>query len=92
MALPHPVRAVELGHKIVSSIGSVDMFQVKIVEGRAEPVGSPESGGLASALRADGFVVVPASLEGYGPGTRVAVHLYRQADAGGPDSRSAPVG
>ncbi len=92
VALPHPVRAVELGHKIVSSIGSVDMFQVKIVEGRAEPVGSPDSGGLVSALRADGFVVVPASLEGYGPGTRVTVHLYRQAHAGAPDSRSAPVG
>jgi molybdopterin molybdotransferase len=74
--LPHPVRETEVGRKIVSAIGFVDLCQVRIVDGRVEPVGSAEFGGLASSVRADGFVVIPAPLEGYAPGTRVKVRLY----------------
>jgi hypothetical protein len=33
-------------------------------------------GGLAGAIRADGFVIVPDTSEGYLPGGRVRVHLY----------------
>ena len=43
---------------------------------RVEPVGAAEFGGLPSAVRADGFVLVPASLEGYAPGARIVVRLY----------------
>jgi molybdopterin molybdotransferase len=77
--LPHPVREAELARKIVSAVGVVDVCRVRLVDGRAEPVGSVEEGGLASVVRADGFVVVPAPLEGHAPGARVAVHLYGDA-------------
>jgi molybdopterin molybdotransferase len=79
--LPYPVLDAEVGRKIVSAIGITDLYRVSLVDGRAEAIGSAESGGLASAVRADGFVVVPAPLEGYAPGVRVPVHLYRTAGA-----------
>ena len=77
--LPYPVREAEVGRKIVSAIGIVDLYRVCLVNGRAEAIGSAESGGLASTLRADGFVIVPAPLEGYAPGVRIPVHIYRTA-------------
>ena len=71
--LPHPVREAEVGRKIVSAIGFVDLCRVRLVDGRVEPVGSAEFGGLASSVRADGFVVIPAPLEGIcAPGTRTS--------------------
>jgi molybdopterin molybdotransferase len=76
--LPHAVREVELGRKLVSAVGLVDFVQVALVAGRAEPQGSPESGGLFSAVCADGFVLVPAASEGYAPGARVGIHLYEK--------------
>ena len=74
--LPHAAREAEVARKIVSTIGFTELCQVRLVDGRVEPTGSPGSGGIASALRADGFVVVPAPLEGYAPGARVLVHLH----------------
>jgi molybdopterin biosynthesis enzyme len=47
------------------------------VDGGAEPTGV-EDGGIAAAVRADGFVVVPEPLEGYPAGARVAVHLHQR--------------
>jgi molybdopterin molybdotransferase len=76
--LPHSVREAEIARKIVSAVGFVDVCRVRLVEGRAEPIGSVEEGGLASAVRADGFVVVPSSLEGHAPGARVRVHVYAE--------------
>ncbi|MGO4721848.1 MULTISPECIES: molybdopterin molybdotransferase MoeA [unclassified Inquilinus] len=78
---PHPLRQAELGRKIVSAVGVVDICQVRFVGGLVEPVGSAERGGLASAVRADGFVVIPAALEGYASGTRVDVHVYQATGA-----------
>jgi molybdopterin molybdotransferase len=74
--LPYVAKTVEVGRKIVSAIGFVDLCRVRLVEGRAEPIGSAESGGLVAAMRADGFVLVPEPLEGYAPGTHVTVHFY----------------
>ncbi len=74
--LPYATREAEIGRKIVSALGVADLCRVRLVEGRVEPIGSIESGGLASAVRADGFVLVPEALEGYAPGMRVTVHLY----------------
>jgi molybdopterin molybdotransferase len=76
--LPHPVRDAEVGRKIVSAVGFVDVCRVRLAGGRAEPVGSVEEGGLASTIRADGFVLVPAPLEGHAPGARVRVHVYAE--------------
>lgn len=77
--LPHRVREAEVGRKIVSGIGFSEMCEVRLVDGRVEPVGRAEGGGLTSAIRSDGFVLVPAALEGYAPGARVDVHLYESA-------------
>jgi len=74
--LPHLVQMAKVGRKIVSAIGFVDLCRVRLVDGCVEPVASVEFGGLASAVRADGFLVIPAPLEGYAPGTEVKVHLY----------------
>lgn len=74
--LPHAVQEVEVGSKIVSAVGLVEVCLVRRVGARAEPVGSAEQAGLGSLARADGFVLVPASLEGHAPGARVTVYLY----------------
>ena len=90
-ALPHPTREAEVGRKIVSAVGLVEVCQVRWVAGRVEPVGSPEDGGLATACRGDGFVVIPAALEGHAPGTHVTVHLYEARGASqAPASGTAP--
>lgn len=74
--LPFAVVEAEVGRKIVSMIGVVDVCRVRWENGKIEAIGSAESGGLASAVRADGFVVIPAPLEGYAPGARVSVYVY----------------
>lgn len=74
--LPHETLEVEVSRKIVSTVGFVDVCQVRRIGGRIEPVGVVEFGGLGAAVRSDGFVVVPAPLEGWPPGARVTVHLY----------------
>jgi molybdopterin molybdotransferase len=66
----------EVGRKIVSMIGVVDVCRVRLDHGKIEAMGTAESGGIVSAVRADGFVVIPAPLEGYAPGARVGVYVY----------------
>jgi molybdopterin molybdotransferase len=78
--LPYAVRQAVVGRKIVSSIGNFELVQVRLVSGEVVPLGSAGSGGLAAAARAEGFVLIPAPLEGYRPGTPVSVYIYDQAD------------
>jgi molybdopterin molybdotransferase len=78
--LPYRIRHVTVGRKIVSSIGNVEFCQVRLVSGEAIPLGSAGSGGLVSASRAEGFVLIPAPLEGYAPGASVAVYMYDEVD------------
>jgi molybdopterin molybdotransferase len=73
--LPHPTREAVAGRKLVSAVGVADVSLVRLVAGQVEPVAAPGEGGLAAAARADGFVLVPAALEGFAPGARVTVHL-----------------
>ena len=84
-SLPYPVINAVLDRKIVSAIGFTDLVRVRMAVGRATPLGSADSGGLVSAVRADGFVIVPQASEGHAPGSAVRVHLYgdpcREADA-----------
>ncbi|MBV9522780.1 MAG: molybdopterin biosynthesis protein, partial [Alphaproteobacteria bacterium] len=75
-ALPYVAREIEIARKIVSAIGFVDCCRVRLEGGRAEPLGSADTGGLAAAVRADGFVLVPEALEGYAAGSRVTVYIY----------------
>ncbi len=76
-AQPYRVADFELGRKIVSGISVVEIVPVRLTDGRAIPIGA--DAGLPGAVRADGFVVVPETSEGYKETTRVPVHLY---DAG----------
>jgi molybdopterin molybdotransferase len=77
--LPHPVRQAEVRRKIVSAVGFVDVCQVRFVDAGVEPIGSADDGGVSSAVQADGFVVIPAPLEGHAPGARVDVYLYGES-------------
>jgi molybdopterin molybdotransferase len=73
---PHRTRTCVLARKIVSAIGRVDYCRVRISDGEAEPIALSGASVLSSTTRADGFVIVPAESEGYGPGSEVTVFLY----------------
>ena len=62
--------------KIVSAIGRVDYCRVRLEQDQVEPLALSGASILSSTTRADGFVIVPAPLEGYGPGAAVDVLLY----------------
>jgi molybdopterin molybdotransferase len=73
---PYHEQRLPLARKLVSVVGRVDYARVKIAEGRVEPLSIGGASVLSSTTRADGFVVVPADSEGYGPGAEVTVYLY----------------
>lgn len=73
---PYVSRRVTVGRKIVSAVGRVDYCRVCLNEGRIEPLAVSGASMLSSTVRADGFIVVPAELEGYAPGTEVEMFLY----------------
>lgn len=68
-------RAV-IGSKIVSAVGRVDYCRVRFESGRIEPISTSGASILSSTTRAAGFVIVPAELEGYAPGSEVEMFLY----------------
>ena len=73
-----PYRAVRapLLRKISSVIGRVDYARVKLISGNVEPLSIGGASTLSSTTRADGFVVIDADSEGFGPGSEVTVYLY----------------
>ena len=73
---PHRTRQCSVARKIVSAIGRVDYCRVRIVDDRVEPIALTGASILSSTTRADGFVIVPAESEGYGPDTEVTVFFY----------------
>ena len=73
---PHRTVRRLVGRKIVSAIGRVDYCRVRIADGLVEPIALSGASMLSSTTRADGFVIVPAESEGYGPDTEVTVYLY----------------
>jgi len=73
---PHRTRQGTVARKIVSAIGRVDYCRVRFADDRVEPLALSGASILSSTTRADGFVIVPAESEGYGPGTPVHVYLY----------------
>lgn len=77
--LPYRVRHATVGRKIVSSVGDVEFCRVRLLSGEASPLGSADSVGLVSAAQADGFILVPAPMEGYASGASVAVYMYDEA-------------
>ena len=75
-AWPYPREEHPLAQKLVSALGRVDYARVKVVDGRVEPLAISGASILSSTTRADGFVVVPADLEGYPAGATVTVWRY----------------
>jgi molybdopterin molybdotransferase len=76
--MPYGLCQAKIKRKIVSSVGTVELCRVLLIAGDALPLGRSDSGGLASVAHADGFLLIPAALEGYAPGTTVDVYTYDQ--------------
>jgi molybdopterin molybdotransferase len=74
--LPYRTCRLPLGRKIVSALGRVDYVRVRIEAGMVEPLAVSGASILTSTTRADGFVLVPANLEGYPEGEEVQIYLY----------------
>lgn len=68
------VRAV-LSGKIASRIGYKTFARVKLSNGKAIPLATSGAGILSSVSKADGFVIIPENVEGYGKGEEVDVVL-----------------
>jgi molybdopterin molybdotransferase len=75
-ALPYVVSDVPLARKIVSMVGRVDYVRVRVQGSQAETLAVSGASLLSTTTRADGFVIVPADLEGYAEGATVQVHWY----------------
>lgn len=73
-----PYRMVQLLviKKIVSAVGRVDYCRVRVDEVGVSPIALTGASILTSTTKADGFLVIPAESEGYGPGSIVEVYLY----------------
>ena len=76
----YPRVRARLAKNISSTLGRADIVRVGLRSGRgglmAEPIRVTGSGILSSMTRADGFVIVPEDVEGFGGGASVEVELY----------------
>jgi molybdopterin molybdotransferase len=73
---PEPSTQARLARDLASMAGRLDVVQVSLRDGLAEPLFGPSA--LLSVLtRADGFVVVPEPATGLDGGSSVQVTLYR---------------
>jgi molybdopterin molybdotransferase len=73
---PQPSRRARLSRDLASAAGRLDIVQVQVRDGVAEPLFGPSA--LLSVLtRADGYLVIPEPLTGLAAGTDVEVTLYR---------------
>jgi molybdopterin molybdotransferase len=75
-ALPYRRGRLPLARKIVSAVGRVDYVRVVVRDRQVEPLAISGASILSSTTRADGFVLVPAELEGYAPGEEVELFFY----------------
>ncbi|MFV1958835.1 MAG: gephyrin-like molybdotransferase Glp [Planctomycetota bacterium] len=76
-AMPYARRRLPLARKVSSALGRLDYVRVRVTAAETiDPVMSRGASILSSTTRADGFLLVPASSEGWPPGTTVEVHLY----------------
>ncbi len=73
---PYRSRTFPLIEKLTSVLGRVDYARVRLTDNGVEPLAISGASILSSTTRADGFVVVPAGLEGYAAKTEVVVWLY----------------
>lgn len=74
--LPYRRQRLPLARKIASALGRMDYVRVRLQGGQVEPLALRGAAVLSSTTRADGFVLVPADIEGYAPGEEVEVFFY----------------
>ena len=67
--------SARLTRRISSALGFFDLVRVCLHDGAATPLASPDGGGLMSAVRADGYVMVPDGSEGMDAGATVSVYV-----------------
>jgi molybdopterin molybdotransferase len=73
---PEPSTRARLSRDLASAAGRLDVIQVRVRDGMAEPLFGPSA--LLSVLtRADGYVIIPEPATGLEAGTDVEVVLYR---------------
>ena len=75
-AWPYRICRWPLRRKLVSTIGRLDYARVQVINGQVEPLAISGASVLSSTTRADGFVLVPESSEGFPAGADVEVYLY----------------
>lgn len=75
-AWPYRSIRLPLDAKLVSQIGRTDYARVVVDDGSVRSLAISGASVLSSVTRADGFVIIPAGLEGYPAGAEVEVHLY----------------
>lgn len=74
--LPYEARRAVLTRKIASGLGRLECCRVRVSGDRAEPLAVADNRTLATVVRADGFVLVPAQSEGFAAGNEVPVYMY----------------
>ncbi len=74
--LPYRWKSLPLAQELLSVAGRMDYVRVKVAEGKVEPLATSGASILSSTTRADGFVLVPGEVEGYGAGEEVGVYFY----------------
>ncbi|MBI5757460.1 MAG: hypothetical protein HZA46_02950 [Planctomycetales bacterium] len=74
------VRVAETHGRVLTSdvVARIDVpsFPRSAMDGYVEPMAISGASILSSTAQADGFLIVPEELKGYGPGTHVTVYLY----------------
>jgi molybdopterin molybdotransferase len=73
---PYRSTLMPLSRKLASVVGRVDYARVRFVDGQVEPIATSGASILTSVSRADGFVIIPAALEGYPAGADVKIWCY----------------
>jgi molybdopterin molybdotransferase len=73
---PYPRVRLPLAARLASAAGRADYVRVAAGPGGVAPVAGAGASDLASAARADGWILVPAEVEALEAGTPVEVHLH----------------
>jgi molybdopterin molybdotransferase len=73
---PYRRARLPLARRLASVAGRADYARVAVTDGGLEPVSVSGASILSSAVRADGWVLVPPEVEGYEEGEAVEVRLY----------------
>jgi molybdopterin molybdotransferase len=73
---PEPSARARLARDLPSAAGRLDVVQVVVRDGEAEPIFGP-SALLSILTRADGYLVVPEPATGLDAGSEVEITLYR---------------